>query len=340
LDDVGEEPNTSSQPMYVSDDIWVRNTNDGLMNQEHQNPIYRSPGLNPNYVYVRVRNRACSGTLSGSLKLYWAKASPSLSWPAPWDGSVTVPIVMGGPIGSQPISVTARDDEIAIFSWRPPNPMDYATFGADQSHFCLLARIETSLNPPYGMTFPETADLYSNVQKNNNIVWKNISIIDDSPGAMQFTNVIISNLTNKTQLTSFFFQTPEQDKPSLFETSHIFVELPPKMLKKFSEENNENVGVSKVDDKTFRILNSKANLGSFSLAPNELHVISIYLVPVSKRHVGVHIFTLDVVQKFKNKIIGGQRLVLKNPPNSKYIRINKTKSDCDLAYSSAWGTEI
>ncbi len=81
-DDFGSEPDSSSQVMYISDDIWVRKSNDGFMNQDHQNPEYRPPGSPSNYVYVRVRNRACSGTASGTLKLYWAKASTGLSWPS------------------------------------------------------------------------------------------------------------------------------------------------------------------------------------------------------------------------------------------------------------------
>ena len=75
LDDVGAEPDASTNPMWISDDIWVRNSADGLTNQDHQNPN----GGQTNYVYVRVRNRSCStgASQSGTLRLYWAKASSS-----------------------------------------------------------------------------------------------------------------------------------------------------------------------------------------------------------------------------------------------------------------------
>ena len=56
-DDFGAEPDTSAQPMYISDDIWVRNANDGIANQDHQNPEY---GSGTTFVYVRVRNRGCT----------------------------------------------------------------------------------------------------------------------------------------------------------------------------------------------------------------------------------------------------------------------------------------
>src|SRR5258706_10166076 len=79
--DTGVEPNPDVGPMYVSEDIWVRqNPISGYepypfvadpawltaVSPLHQNPEYRDPKYSkPNYVYVRVRNRgstASSGT--------------------------------------------------------------------------------------------------------------------------------------------------------------------------------------------------------------------------------------------------------------------------------------
>ena len=72
--------------MYISDDIWVRRIDDGLVNHEHQNPEYRGI-VTTNFIYVRVRNRGCpgAGPQSGVLKLYWAKASTAvLARPVGW----------------------------------------------------------------------------------------------------------------------------------------------------------------------------------------------------------------------------------------------------------------
>ena len=95
--DIAAEPDTASTVFYESDDIWVRNQNDGQTNTEHQNPLYGSA----NYVNVRVRNNSCGAPASGNLKLYWAKASSALEWPDPWDGSINSPALMGSPIGTQ-----------------------------------------------------------------------------------------------------------------------------------------------------------------------------------------------------------------------------------------------
>jgi len=97
--DTGVEPNPDPGPMYVSQDIWVRNSPDPGYQPypfpegsppwtlpSHQNPVYRDPlKSTPNYVYVQVHNNSAAAS-SGTerLRLYWAKASTGLSWPSQW----------------------------------------------------------------------------------------------------------------------------------------------------------------------------------------------------------------------------------------------------------------
>lgn len=195
-EDVGNEANNESTVLYLSDDIWIRNNNDGVTNQEHKNPI----GEQTNYVYVRVRNKGCSSSATANVKLYWAKASSGLAWPAPWDGSVASPALMGNAIGTQPTGIVAGNGFVILeFPWTAPDPSEYSSFGADQNHFCLLARIETSASSPFGMAFPETSNLAQNVKNNNNIVWKNVSVTD-SDGATERSSVLLANYGKTAQL--------------------------------------------------------------------------------------------------------------------------------------------
>src|SRR5262249_61878471 len=118
-DDPASEPNTVSTVFYESDDIWVRNVNDGTTNTEHQNPVYGST----NYIYVRARNKSCGMPTSANVKLYWAKASSALEWPDPWDGSITTPALMGSPVGTLPTgSVPGRGTVILYLPSTPPTP--------------------------------------------------------------------------------------------------------------------------------------------------------------------------------------------------------------------------
>jgi hypothetical protein len=70
------------------------------------------------------------------------------------------------------------DEAIVEFEWWPPNPSDFTNmYGTDAGHFCLLARIETSISSPFGMTSAETNSTPQNVKNNNNIIWKNITLV-------------------------------------------------------------------------------------------------------------------------------------------------------------------
>lgn len=176
-DDTGAEPNTVTQYMWTSDNIWVRNNNDSGL--AHENPDYSANG-NPNYVKVRVINKSCvQSTGNEQLKLYWAKASTGLSWPTPWNGGISEPVTnasMGQQIGTLTIPVLqAGQETILTFPWQVPNPTDYSQ---DQWHFCLLARIEATNDP---MTSIETVDINANTRNNNNIAWKNVTVVDILP---------------------------------------------------------------------------------------------------------------------------------------------------------------
>jgi hypothetical protein len=315
-DDTGEEPDTSSQPMYISDDIWVRRQNEGLVNQDHENPEYRTPGGSPNYVYVRVRNRACSGTQAGTVKLYWAKASSGLSWPSPWDGSVTSPALMGSLIGTAPVSVAGGDNEILAFPWTPPNPADYASFGADQHHFCLLSRIETSPSAPFGMTTAETYNLYANVQGNNNIVWKNISVVDDLPGTGRATGFIVANFSKEPQDLSLHFRIGREQRDVL-KWGRILIDLPCALADSLRKGSTK--GVEWISDTTLVIASPAGTLGEHvKLGSHEMYALNLRFASNGDATIGARVFTLDILQLDGKEMVGGVRFALRTHPAVQY----------------------
>ncbi len=317
-DDIGAEPNASTNPMWISDDIWVRNAADGLTNQDHQNPA----GEQTNYVYVRVRNRGCAGAAaqSGILKLYWAKASSSLSWPGPWDGSVTSPALMGGLIGSQAVTVNGGDTEIVQFAWTPLDPSDYAAFGADKAHFCLLARIETSPTAPFGMTSPETGNLYANVQNNNNIVWKNISIVDTDGEGARFADVVIGRFDRERRATRLLFRTLKRPGLSLFDWGHLLVEFRGDALKAWAKTGVKGEGFERLADGRLFITRSGAELVGPPLKPGAFGTLHVQFVPDGRRATGAQVFELDVIElNAKGREMGGQRFLLKTMASRKRL---------------------
>jgi len=321
-EDTGAEPDPSPLPMWESDDIWVRRQNDGVTNQEHQNPEHRDPGGPDNFVYVRVRNRACRGAANGTLKLYWAKASTALSWPAPWDGSVSSPALMGGLVGSQPTgSVPAGGSTILQFAWRPPNPDDYAVFGGDRSHFCLLGRIETAPTAPFGMTFPETTNLYANVQNNNNIVWKNITVVDEVPGGGRMAWTSVGALAGEeVTIGRLTFTAPGEDRKqelerSLFDWGTIAVDLGPDLIERWRDGGAAGERIDLIDDTTIVVAESGAWIGNLKFEPGELYTIGVHFEPKGDRETN-EVFFFEVTQYASGEDreevpVGGMRFVMK-----------------------------
>jgi len=148
---VEPDPATSSESMWLSPYIWIRNSQDGdfLHQHEHQNPEFGQP----NWIYVKLHNGGAAA--SGNLKLYYANASVSLTWP----GGFTL-------LATIPVNISAASSKIVEKEW-PVLP--------GTGHYCLIARWESAADP---MTFPETADINYNVRQNNNIIWRNLNIVN------------------------------------------------------------------------------------------------------------------------------------------------------------------
>ncbi|NJL75681.1 MAG: T9SS type A sorting domain-containing protein [Saprospiraceae bacterium] len=324
-DDTGIEPNPTSLPMWQSADIWVRNTNDGFLNQEHQNPI----GGQTNYIYARIRNSGCVGSQSGTVKLYWAKASSGLAWPAPWDGTMVASLLMGDDIGSSPVTVNAGDFEIVELPWVTPNPNDYASFGSDKGHFCLLSRIETSSTVPYGMAFAETSNFYQNVQRNNNIVWKNISVASPTEGRLA-DGVLVNNYLSRGVIARLQFNDfGLHPNLSLFQHGKVSVDLGEKLFEIWSDGGRAAQGVSFVRNSTKIYLNhSEAALYNIKLPSHEQFPIEVFFEPFDENAPArVYQLNLEQIDQETQELLGGQTFRFKtdtetSSPNNILVETN------------------
>lgn len=232
LDDFSE-PDTETQIVWNSEDIWVRNEDDGSLIDVHQNPEY-DPN-NPNYVYVRVTNNSCeTSTGNEQLKLYWAKANTTLYWPQNWNGTRFIEdpvtnedILMGDEVGTLNIPVLQPgQSKIIEFEWDVPNPEDYINLDQGNPwHFCLLARI-ISLQDP--MTFTETSAITQNVTKNNNIAWKNTTVVDIYPNVPSQIGGVVAVGNPYSTIKAFnlqFIKDSHEVGPAIYEEAEVSVEM-------------------------------------------------------------------------------------------------------------------
>ena len=313
-EDIGDEPNVTSDRMYRSEDIWVRRQNDGFTNQEHENPVFRSTG-EPNFVYVRIRNRGCATASSANVRLYWAKASTGLSWPAPWDGSVTSPALMGDEIDMQPTgSVEGSGFTILEFSWNPPNPADYASFGADRAHFCLLSRIENAATAPFGMTFPEGSNLSENVRSNNNVVWKNVTIAEEAGGGSREAVTTVSNFDDRLKQAALGFARPDSGEASIFTWGRVILNLGPGLYERWSEGDRQGEGVEDLGDNEIEVFGPGSFLANLPLEPGDVFAVTLRFEPRNRKPFS-EVYQLDLLQydgvPIADSLVGAQRFILK-----------------------------
>lgn len=219
-DDTGLEPDprTAGEDMWKSPYIWVRTAQDpGFVHQhEHENPVLGSP----NWVYVKLQNGA-STDASGNLEVYWANASVSLTWPASWTLLSSVPVS----------AFAAHSTKIVEVPWSSlPGP----------GHYCLVARWNSMADP---MATAEGPDIDANVRANNNLVWRNLNIVDLSPGASGDAMMNVMNPDPESNAISIVIRSSSiRGRPSFLAMGQVMVEFDEELLKAWKEGGTQGTG--------------------------------------------------------------------------------------------------
>ncbi len=169
--------------IWLSPDLWNRQTS--TLDTVPQDIEYFSS--NPNYVFVRVRNVGCiSSPANKELHLYWSKSSTGEKWPQDWttteiQGKYTSNMRAGGEITPNLLvpSLGPGEDIILSRAWYPPKPDSFQNAG-DGVPLCLLARLYDSTNGNKGLS-EINGNVKPNVVNNNNIVTRNLQLLDGDP---------------------------------------------------------------------------------------------------------------------------------------------------------------
>ncbi len=147
--DTGLEPDpaTAGNNMWESRDIWVRKVDDGKT--WHQNPEQGQT----NFVNVRFYNQGSVAAKNVTVMLYGAVAAAGLDWPLAWTQ-----------LGTAVTDIDANGETIVVIPWIP----------GVKGHYCLFARILSAQDPlPAQVT-----DMNVNVRASNNLVWRNVNVVD------------------------------------------------------------------------------------------------------------------------------------------------------------------
>lgn len=328
--DRGEEPNIDDGPMWTSADIWIRHAEDGQSNHDHLNPEWQfNNPSQTNHVYVQIRNRGCVTSSGGTVKLYWSKAGTALSYPSYWDGSQ---VVQGQALGEQIGTINlppipAGESFIGSLPWMPVAPSNFASlsdasgnplFTEDFDHYCLLARVESTQDP---ITSTNGTALYEYVQANNNVVWKNITVVNSplliATGAGEIEDVLmggeifVGNAWNTQQIFDLEFTNPRyyNGNPITAETE-VNITLDGNLWQKWEEGGyqSENIVISREDNNKVTITGNPARLKNLTYSANERSLMHVGFNFLAKQLSGQTNFRYHIVQRVQpiDNIVGGE----------------------------------
>ena len=299
--DFGQSP---SPGLYTDagPDIWYRNNDDGLTNQESEDLVWDGSKF---WVYVRVRNKGCSESSGGTLDLHWSRAGSAFSWPTNWVGATSNGD--GDLIASKPLpNIPAGQDVILKFEWDMQSVLQNSP--NNHAEACLLARIEGLAADPIG----PTTTLYNDVKKENNLTMKNV-IIRDAVFFKQEGRVtaIVGGTDYESGIYDILFRAPEGYTGNpLYKEAEITVILDQQAWDKWSsnEFRGENVKIISQEDRKILIQGDNATISGLDYQSKERSSIEIAVNFLVDEVSDKNKFLYHMVQTFHDdpdKIVGG-----------------------------------
>ncbi len=326
--DLGIEPNTFTEHMWVSEDIWIRNENDNSL--EHENPEYKSNGQ-PNYIKVRVINKGCEpSTGTETLTMNWAKANTNLIYPENWDGTLnngTHPL--GGQIPSTPITlpvIQPGEEAVITIPWVVPNPDDYmtGTGSGNPWHFCVLATILGTTDP---MTHPYTPNPNTMVRENNNQAWKNLTVVDLVTEKPIGGTVAVSNHSNDPKSYDLLLSAADGETGKLiFEEAEVTVVMDSVMYAAWTAGGNQfSSGIYPLPHstgslQTFKVTSDNAKIKNIVLPGNATGQIALRFNVLTEELTSKPKYIYHLIQQDNttNEVMGGETYEIRKPPRSPF----------------------
>lgn len=304
--DVGNEPNTTTNACYISEDIWFEDYN--------HNKTYTLGSKTQYDACVRIRNR---GTLPSNgnerLFLHWTKAKIGGSWPHGWTGqeyecaegytvlagnymTTSDPLFIEVPAGIEP-----GKSAIIKSKWITPDASDYKDcpiFHGQENeipHFCVLARLYDDNAHPGESMQPE--NFASMVLNSNNVISKNVIInywVSDIPVGLVSSNCNLEDI----HIISGKLTLPY---PSCY---NVFIYLDDDLYNQYLLGGSTCSGLREDSIGRFRILSPNFSISGLCLQSNRLYYVKVGLEQREPKPCRMQI-NLDLTNETAKDYIGG-----------------------------------
>jgi hypothetical protein len=278
-EDTGAEPDqaTVSQQMWKSPYIWVRRAQDPEPMFEGQH-ISEWPVPNQvNYVYVKVHNGG--GPTSGKLELWKAQIGTGTQWPSSFSL-----------VGTKNIDdFNAHSMRIVEFPWTP-----------DSKSYGFVARWSSPSDP---MAQTEVSDVEANARANNNVVSRNVSVVELlQDRAIDLTTVIQNVERNPERVLVLISPGDPDPKRSLFDFTQATIRLDRELMAGWKQGGYQGTGFRRTLFRGIQITNPRgAILDGIVLKPGLQSELSVTIRgPRTPNLQGS--FVIDVLQKQQSRL--------------------------------------
>jgi len=195
-------------------------------------------------------------------------------------------------------------------------------------HFCLLSRIVATGDPMTDETVGIPWNLGHNVSENNNIAWKNISVIEVQQGGvvggtwsddqLVGATVHIGNATDEVNTFDISFGPPKSySDNSVFDEAEVTVTFDETSWNKWSAngKQRENIEISREHRRQVILKNKNAKLKNLKFDPHERGLINVSFNFLTKRLSSKKEFKYHVKQSISStgEVVGGETYHIKLP---------------------------
>lgn len=304
--DTGVEPNLTTDIIWDSPDVWIRNKPDGK--EEHENPYYSAEHF-ASVIYVRVHNRG-KYTIPEDLywvHTYWAEASTGINR-ATWKGRELYKnkVVTGGHLDGVDISaIPAGCDTIVRVNWALPNRLhELMEEDGAKRHFCLLARI---MDSPRDDGYNPADPYYFDVKGDRQIAQKNVTVMYLSD-ARKGTSVFVRNIYGDAHSYSLEIRPRTEADKRLFAKANVSLEMSQPVFDAWDRGGRRAKNIAYVpaeNPRRVEWLSSESRVENICLAGKEFDEVILKLV----NHYGVLSLKckFDLIQRdAAGNIVGGE----------------------------------
>lgn len=310
-EDIGIEPNLSTQINWNSPDIWVRNQNDDVLD-EHQQPIYK-PNGEPNYVYVRIRNNS----------KYTSAPDAALRVSARGDNSFSVQT----PIGTIP----AFSSKVLKFPWVVAAPLSDVSVKPTYTLSARINSVEDVLTFSTPNSPGSTAD---HILNNNNLARKRVAVLNIAPAYQGVSGygvrISFDSLPGTSNYSIEFVEELTEVYGSPTAEAEVTLNLGDRLQEAWQQSGEEAMGISsyRSGSDILQINQSYAELKNISVNDNTDLDLTLHFNFLTKKLTddNRYVYHVRIRDNATNEIVDGQTIVI-NKENSFDVRSAITVSE-------------